>query len=43
MLVDTEFLIKWIIYYIPFGVHVHIFETHSSYVKSPLLKLYMIF
>lgn len=43
MLVDTEFPIKWVTYCIPFGVLVYIFETHSSYIKSPLLKLYIEF
>lgn len=30
MLVDTEFPVKRISYYIPFAVHVYILETHSS-------------
>lgn len=41
MLVDTEFPVKWVTYYIPFGVHAYTFETQSSYIKSPLLKLYI--
>ena len=40
VLVDTAFPLKWVTYCIPFGVHVYILETHSSYTKAPLLKLH---